>query len=67
MKRHLLVLIPIIFITVGQTFAKHGAQEIGKTDNIINIYIALGYTMLILRGFIWVFILKNAKLSFAYF
>ena len=66
MKRYFFILIPIIFITAGQTFSKYGAQEIGKTNNIINIYIILGYTMLILRGFVWVFILKKVKLSFAY-
>ena len=66
MKRHVLVLLPIIFVTAGQTFAKYGAQEIGETNTIINSYIILGYTMLIVRGFIWVFILKKVKLSFAY-
>ena len=67
MPRHyLLVLIPIIFVMVGQTLSKYGAQEIKKTDTIINIYIILGYTMLMLRGFIWIFILKKVKLSFAY-
>ena len=51
---------------LGQTFSKYGAQEIKKTDTIINAYIVLGYTMLLLRGFIWILILKKVKLSFAY-
>ena len=67
MPRHyLLVLIPILFVMVGQTLTKYGAQEIKRTDTIVNIYIILGYTMLLLRGFIWIFILKKIKLSFAY-
>lgn len=67
MPRHyLLVLIPIFFVMVGQTLSKYGAQELKKADTIINLYIILGYTSLLLRGFIWIFILKKVKLSFAY-
>ena len=67
MQRHyLLVVIPILFVLVGQTLAKYGVQEIKKTDTIVNGYIVAGYTMLLLRGFIWIFILKKIKLSFAY-
>ena len=67
MRRHyLLVLIPVIFVTIGQAFAKYGVLEIEKNNNSINSFIILGYTMLILRGFVWVYILKKVKLSFAY-
>ena len=67
MPRHyLLVLIPMLFVMVGQTLAKYGAQEIQKTDTIVNAYIIAGYAMLLLRGFVWIFILKKVKLSFAY-
>ena len=67
MPRHyLLVVLPILFVMVGQTLSKYGAEEIKKTDTIVNVYIIAGYTMLLLRGFIWIFILKKVKLSFAY-
>jgi len=65
-KHYLLVLIPIFFVVVGQTLSKYGAQEIKKSDTILNVYIILGYTSLLLRGFIWILILKKIKLSFAY-
>ncbi|MGA1825566.1 MAG: hypothetical protein ACMUIP_12980 [bacterium] len=67
MPRHyLLVLIPIFFVMAGQTLSKYGAQEIKETNTLINAYITLGYTSLLLRGFVWILILKKIKLSFAY-
>jgi len=65
-RYYLLVLIPIFFAMLGQTLSKYGAQEIEKNDTIFNAYIILGYTMLLMRGFIWILILKKLKLSFAY-
>ena len=35
MKSHLLVLLPIVFITLGQTFAKYEALEIGNRINVL--------------------------------
>ena len=49
---------------VGQTLAKYGAQEIQKTDTIVNAYIIAGYAMLLLRGFVWIFILKKGQTLF---
>jgi len=65
-SKWLLILIPVVLITLGQTSAKYGALKIVDENNILNIYIAFGYAFLILRGLVWVFILKKIKLSFAY-
>lgn len=69
MKKYLLVLIPILLISLGQTFSKYGAMIWTHKNNItgfLNLYILLGYFLLILRGFVWIFILKKVNLSFAY-
>ncbi len=61
-----LILIPIVLITLGQTLAKYGALKIADGNSVLNIYIILGYACLILRGLVWIFILKKIKLSLAY-
>ena len=61
-----MILIPIVLITFGQTCAKYGALKIAEGGSVLNIYILLGYTFLILRGLVWVVILKKMRLSFAY-
>jgi drug/metabolite transporter (DMT)-like permease len=65
-KTYLLILVPILLIAVGQTSAKHGAVLIGEGAPVWNAFILLGYAILIVRGLVWVLILKNLKLSFAY-
>jgi drug/metabolite transporter (DMT)-like permease len=66
MKKYFLVLIPIAMVTVGQILSKIGAQHIVENKNLINLFIILGYGLLILRGTTWIFILRVVNLSFAY-
>ncbi len=63
---YLLVLIPIAIMTAGQTFSKAGADLIASGDRVLNLYVLLGYAMLVLRGVVWVFLLSRLKLLFAY-
>ncbi len=66
MRRAWLIIIPILLVTFGQTCSKAGALQALETGRAFNLLLALGYAMLILRGFVWVFILKTVRLSFAY-
>ena len=66
MRREWLIIIPVLLVTFGQTFSKAGALQAQETGTAFNVLLALGYAMLILRGFVWVFILKTVRLSFAY-
>jgi drug/metabolite transporter (DMT)-like permease len=63
---YLLVLIPIAIMTAGQTFSKAGADLIASGEGYVNLFVIAGYSMLILRGVIWVFLLSKLKLLFAY-
>jgi undecaprenyl phosphate-alpha-L-ara4N flippase subunit ArnE len=67
-KSSWILLITIIFvICLGQTFAKTGSNYFNKDlykQGII--FSVLGYSMLIIRGVIWLFVLKKMKLSVAY-
>lgn len=60
------MLIPISIMTVGQTFSKAGALKIAQEGRLVNLFVIGGYTLLILRGIIWIFILNKIKLLFAY-
>lgn len=66
MRKYLLILVPILLIAVGQTSAKHGALLTGEGAPAWNPFIVAGYAILIVRGLVWVRILKNIELSFAY-
>jgi drug/metabolite transporter (DMT)-like permease len=66
MRKYFLVLIPIIMVTLGQILSKIGTQHIVENKNIVNLFIILGYGLLILRGTTWIFILRMVNLSFAY-
>lgn len=66
-NKNILVLIPILFIVIGQISSKYGMdlskQKIGY---YFLIFLAVGYAALILRGFVWIYILKKIELSKAY-
>ncbi len=53
-------------ITAGQTLSKLGAQQLNQGSRILNIFLICGYCLLVLRGLVWVVILRNIKLSVAY-
>ena len=56
----LLFLLPLGFLTLGQGAAKAGAVT-GQ-----GIWFVLSYVALILRGFIWILVLRRFPLSLAY-
>lgn len=71
MKRHYyLILVPIILIVLGQSFGKIGAGYISLTDfnvwHFLNIFTIVACACLILRGFIWLILLRRFDLAFAY-
>jgi len=66
MKKYWLLLLPVVLITMGQTLAKFGVQRWAETHRMINIFIVTGYFLLIIRGAVWVWILRHVKLSLAY-
>lgn len=63
---YLLVLIPIVLLSLGQLLSKQGALTIEKTGQLVNVYLVAGYCLLLLRGFIWILILKKVSISLAY-
>jgi undecaprenyl phosphate-alpha-L-ara4N flippase subunit ArnE len=65
-RAYFLTLIPIAMIVVGQTLAKFGVQKLEGAGTVVNAFIVAAYILLILRGFVWVLILKKVKLSVAY-
>ena len=66
MRRWGLILLPILLLAVGQTAAKQGALVIADGGGALNVFILLGYAMLLLRGVVWVAVLREVPLSFAY-
>jgi drug/metabolite transporter (DMT)-like permease len=66
MKRYWLILLSIVIIAVGQTLSKLGAQHLEAHHQIINIFIISGYCLLILRGVVWIWVVRYFKLSLAY-
>jgi len=58
-----LLILPIIFIIFGQTLIKLGAI---RGAGFFNIFVLVGYICLIMRGWIWIFIIRKIKLSTAY-
>lgn len=61
-----LIIIPISMMSVGQSFAKAGADEFAMNGSWINIYVVAAYTLLIMRGLVWIYVLKKIKLVYAY-
>jgi len=64
-KKAWLMVILILMVSVGQTFSKIGALQVKETGIFFNIYLFVGYVILLIRGVIWVFILNTVKLSLA--
>ncbi len=67
-KLNFLIIIPILLITLGQVSAKHGMNLFQDNNKIYYsiIFLSIGYMALILRGVIWIVILKKHDLSSAY-
>ena len=71
LSSYLLLLIPITLLVVGQISTKYGSLLLNNASPEtfffrLNPYIAVGYSCLVLRGIIWVFILRRIELSVAY-
>lgn len=54
----------VVMIAIGQTLSKMGALEAKETGELFNILLGFAYGILILRGGIWVYILKSVQLGF---
>ena len=71
LSSYLLLLIPITLLVIGQISTKYGSLLLNNVSPEtfffrFNPYIAVGYSCLVLRGIIWVFILRRVELSVAY-
>lgn len=65
------LMIPIALMVTGQVSTKYGALLLseGQTENyfhLLNLYIIIGYICLLMRGLVWVLIVRRFDLSFAY-
>jgi len=71
MKRHYyLILIPVILMVLGQSFGKIGAGHVSLTGfsvlQFFNIFTIIACICLILRGFVWLILLRKFDLVFVY-
>lgn len=71
LSSYLLLLIPITLLVIGQISTKYGSLLLNNVSPEtfffrFNTYIAVGYFCLVLRGIVWVFILRKIELSVAY-
>jgi undecaprenyl phosphate-alpha-L-ara4N flippase subunit ArnE len=66
-KTILLLFIPVLIMAAGQISAKTGSMILASSESFhLNIYLVMSYLFLILRGFIWIFIIRLVDLSTAY-
>jgi undecaprenyl phosphate-alpha-L-ara4N flippase subunit ArnE len=66
-KTILLLFIPVLIMAAGQVSAKTGSMILASSGSFhLNIYLVMSYLFLILRGFIWIFIIRQVDLSTAY-
>lgn len=66
-SRILLLFIPVLIMAAGQISAKTGSLILASQESFsINIFLVLSYFFLIMRGFIWIFIIRHVELSTAY-
>jgi drug/metabolite transporter (DMT)-like permease len=61
-----MILVTILMIAVGQIVSKIGAQRITRGDELINMFVLLGYALLFARGLLWIFIIRGINLSAGY-
>jgi drug/metabolite transporter (DMT)-like permease len=64
LKKYLLILIPIFLIVLAQTAGKYGVSE--YEQNNINIFILISYSLMFIRSFIWMILLKKFDLKSIY-
>lgn len=66
MRRWILILLPVLLLAAGQIAAKKGALVIAGGGSALNVFILLGYAVLLMRGLVWIAVLREVPLSFAY-
>lgn len=65
-RRSLLLFSSPLIRTAGQVCAKAGALRAESTGNPFQTLLALSYTLLLIRGVIWIFVLREFDLKLAY-
>lgn len=66
-SRILLLFIPVLIMAAGQISAKTGSLILASQESFsINFFLVLSYVFFIMRGFIWIFIIRHVELSTAY-
>jgi undecaprenyl phosphate-alpha-L-ara4N flippase subunit ArnE len=66
MRRWGLLLVPVLLLAGGQTAAKQGALVVAGGGSPLNVFIVLGYAALLIRGLVWIVVLRDLPLSVAY-
>ena len=62
-----LLFIPVLIMAAGQISAKTGSLILASQETFsLNLFLVLSYLFLIIRGFIWIFIIRHVELSTAY-
>lgn len=69
-SRYVLVLIPITLVVVGQSLAKIGASHIDldsfSISQAFNIFITIAFVLLLIRGLVWLILMRAFDLAFIY-
>lgn len=59
---YVLLIICLFLMVFGQVMNKKGTE----VNSIINIFYIIGYVSLIVRGILWIYVIKKLPISFAY-
>jgi drug/metabolite transporter (DMT)-like permease len=69
-KNHLLILITLFIIVLGQIVGKFASFNLSINSfsfvQFLQPLILLGYILMIIQGILWIFVLRNHDLSYAY-
>lgn len=68
--RYFLILIPITLVVLGQSLAKIGASHIYLNNfsisQVFNIFIIVAFICLLVRGLVWLVLMRMFDLAFIY-
>ena len=68
--RYFLILIPITLVVLGQSLAKIGASHIYLNNfsisQVFNIFIIISFICLLVRGLVWLVLMRMFDLAFIY-
>ena len=65
-KIYWLMLVPILLTVLAQSLGKLGMVKAGQGWSYLNIFILLSYFTALLRGFVWLLVLRKVRISVAY-